>query len=306
MNYFRCGGSEKVTIDGEKVRDKMELVTQNADILMLNNNIQLPSPKAVVLDDEIHIITNNRKHYKWIGHIEFVDDCPWSGDNIYGAVELNGEIYVAVYNNSAPMLYKWDGAWTQVAQMPYGCVSMVVFNDEICILGSTNSTYNQSYHRWNGNTWLGLGQLPFALSSGGHAVVLDNEIYIAGGSSAPQRFYKKSGGVWTQLSKIPYSFAQGGMVVLNGEIHILGGANVQGGTQGNAYKHYKWNANGWSTTGETIVRGSIFYSGEDYGRALGYKIGAIVLYKNNIYLIGGSDDDTKYITIIDATLYQQK
>lgn len=296
------GGSEKVTIDGEKVRDKLELTTQNADVLMLNNSTILQYPVAVVLNDEIHIITINRGHYKWNGTIEYVDDCPLTDLTTGGmdAVVLNNEIYVFGRNNFA----KWDGnTWTQVGALPYNtCESAIVLNDEIHILGSGNTSPFKQHYKWDGETWTQVSTLPYPLVNSRHAVVLNNEIYIAGGGqNAYQYFYKWNGNTWTQLTGVPYTFAKGGMVVLDDEIHVVGGSSVSGGTANSHVMHYKWDGSTWKFV-NYIFRGISYYNSTV--TAIGYTYGAIVTYKGNIYLIGGSGDDSKLcFTVLNARLY---
>lgn len=301
MNYFRCGGSEKVTIDGVKVRDKLELVTRNADVLMLNNSIALQYPVAVVLNDEIHIITTNKNHYKWNGSMEIIDSYPFSTSaDSMNAVVLNDEIYVLSKN----ILGKWDGeTWTQVSMLPWtDCASAVVLNGEIHALGSISQSPYTFHYKWDGNTWTQVSTLPYQLVNNRHAVVLNDEIYIAdGGQNSHNAFYKWDGKTWTRLTNVPYVFMAGGMVVLDDEIHVIGGAATSGGTANPHVQHYKWDGSAWIR--EKYISRGISYSGIS-ASAIGYIYGAIVAYKGNIYLIGGSADDSKLcFTVLNARLY---
>lgn len=76
------------------------------------------------------------------------------------------------------------------------------------------------------------------------------------------------------LKKLPYNFYNGSAVVLNNEIHILGG-------EGNLKKHYKWNGSNWvsvSTLPYNFYRGSV------------------VVLNNEIHILGTSytGDTTKH------------
>lgn len=74
------------------------------------------------------------------------------------------------------------------------------------------------------------------------------------------------------LKKLPYNFSDGGAVVLNNEIHILGGTD-------NGTKHYKWNGTSWSSV-STLPRSFIG--------------GAVVVLNNEIHLLGGSGNTTAH------------
>jgi hypothetical protein len=68
MNYYRCcGGSEKVTIDGKKVKDKLELNTNLEGVSVSTLPYKFYYGSAVVLNNEIHILggsSGSTKHYK--------------------------------------------------------------------------------------------------------------------------------------------------------------------------------------------------------------------------------------------------
>ena len=72
---------------------------------------------------------------------------------------------------------------------------------------------------------------------------------------------------------LPYNFVYGGAVVLNNEIHLLGGFD------GNFTKHYKWNGTSWTSVSTLPYN---FASGN-----------AVVL-NNEIHILGGAGDRTKH------------
>ena len=139
------GGGAKVTIDGVKVKDKLDLITELMDVSGSTLPYNFYYGCAVVLNNEIHI--------------------------------LGG-----YYGSSGTSHYKWDGSsWTSVSTLPYefykGCA--VVLNGEIHILGSGNSSYNRSHYKWDGASWTSVSTIPYRFYSGS-AVVLNNEISILG------------------------------------------------------------------------------------------------------------------------------
>ena len=172
----------------------------------------------------------------------------------------------------------------------------------------------------------------------GSAVVLNNEIHIlggggaggggggaggggggagGGGSSYNTNHYKFNGTSWESVSTLPYNFSNGSAVVLNNEIHILGGSS--GGSTGFT-NHYKFNGTSWESvstlpynfsTGSAVVLndeihilGSIYYdSGYLYAKkyykfdgsswidvhALPYEFhsGSAVVLNDAVHILGG-------------------
>ena len=107
------GGGANVTIDGVKVKDELNLVSEifdvNKSVSTLPYNFNIGS--AVVYNNEIHILgsghsTSYKKHYKWDG-----------------------------------------SSWTSVSTLPYEFYSgsAVVYNSGIHLLGSSYTTSNK-YH----------------------------------------------------------------------------------------------------------------------------------------------------------------
>ena len=80
-----------------------------------------------------------------------------------------------------------------------------------------------------------------------------------------------SGGV--SVSTLPYKFYQGSAVVLNNEIHILGGSSSSGGASTYYTNHYKFNGTSWEGVS-----------------TLPYKFmnGSAVVLNNEIHILGSS------------------
>lgn len=183
----RKGGVEKVTIDGIKVTEDLNLITDHKDLSLSTLPYDFEEGDAVVLNDEIHILgtynsyttTQQRNHYKW-----------------------NGE------------------AWTEVSRLPYACArnSAIVLNGEIHILGGSDSS--QYHYKWNGSEWTEVSTLPIKYTNR-IALVLENEIYILNASQC----FKWNGSAWAEASQLIYSTHEASAVTLNNEIHCLGGEN---------------------------------------------------------------------------------
>ena len=80
------------------------------------------------------------------------------------------------------------------------------------------------------------------------------------------------------VSTLPYNFNTGSAVVLNGEIHILGGTG-DGNSSYYGTKHYKFNGTSWESVSTLPYN---FYSGS-----------AVVL-NDEIHVLGGSGSSTKH------------
>ena len=76
------------------------------------------------------------------------------------------------------------------------------------------------------------------------------------------------------VSTLPYDFCNGSAVVLNGEIHILGGYS-----SGNYKKHYKYNGSSWEEVS------TLPYN---------FCYGSAVVWNNEIHILGGSDSSSTY------------
>ena len=123
--------------------------------------------------------------------------------------------------------YKFNGtSWESVSTLPYKFYnsSAVVYNNEIHILGSSDSSNYTSHYKFNGTSWESVSTLPYEFYNGS-AVVYNNEIHILGSSNSNYytKHYAFNGTSWRKIYDIPYSFYYGSAVVYNDEIHILGG-----------------------------------------------------------------------------------
>ena len=119
------------------------------------------------------------------------------------------------------------------------------------------------------NSGYGLEALKNSLGSGGGGG--------NGGGVACQFSIKENSVVVNQdevVSTLPYSFQYGSAVVLNDEIHILGGSD-----SGTSKKHYKWDGTSWTSVSTLPYN---FYHGS-----------AVVL-NDKIHILGGIDSGTEH------------
>ena len=210
--------------------------------------IDFKDGSAVVLNGEIHILggSGNSKHYKFNGTSwTEVSTLPYTFRTSC-AVVLDGEIHILggpsgtnVDANGVKTHYKFNGvSWVQASTLPYAFNygSAVVLNGEIHILGGINANVDTSgfvmHYKFNGASWTSVSRLPYNFYKGS-AVVLNGEIHILGGGVSHEidkynyegriTHFKFNGSSWVKVSSLPSTFLYGSAVVLNGEIHILGG-----------------------------------------------------------------------------------
>ena len=132
----------------------------------------------------------------------------------------------------------------------------------------------------------------------GSSVVYNDEIHILGSyfyADYPHtgtKHYKYNGSTWTEVSTLPYysygtdsSFA----VVYKDEIHILGNSGINRQSDANnSTKHYKYNGSTWTEV-DTLPR---LING-----------GSSLVYKNDIYMLGGYESYSRGSVISEWTKY---
>ena len=198
--------------------------------------------------------------------------------------------------------------------------AVVVHNNEIHILGTSNSSYGNAHYKWDGSTWIKLGNIPNDNTSSnyiceyGSAVSYNGAIHFLYEGSA--RYVWEDGDTtWQENYDLPYSFSRSAAVVFNDNIHILGSNSSSYYTA-----HYKYNGSSWSkvsTLPFAFYRGSaVVYNNEihilgtygdddtahyKYNGSSWKKVstlpssfydGAAVVYNNEIHILGGGDDKT--------------
>ena len=157
----------------------------------------------------------------------------------------------------------------------------MVYNDEIHILGSSNSSYYKYHYKWNGNTWIGQdNELPYNFYYGS-AVVYNDEIHILGGNGGTKSHYKWNGSEWESVGTLPYIFYYGSAVVYNDEIHILGSSHSS------YYRsHYKYDGSSWTPLA------SLEYD---------FFCGSTVVYMDRLIQFGGNSGSSYIISFSNNT-----
>ena len=177
-----------ITIDGEKVKENLNLKTENINILC--NNLIYDNYYII----KHAVVHNNAIHIVGFGNTD------------------SSSVYLKTH-------YKWDGStWQNVSELPYKIQwgRVVVYNNEIHILGGNSA----DHYKWNGSKWVSVSTLPYNFSKGG-AVIYNNEIHILGGENNSSKHYKWNGSSWTSVSNPP-NFYGGNCLAYNNEIHIFG------------------------------------------------------------------------------------
>lgn len=253
------GGGAKVTIDGEKLEEPLNLVTQINTLQIAQTYTSGTYGALVSYKGELHLLKDER-HYKWTGKESYdgstsewayeVSRLPYTFSFVC-AVVYNDEIHILGNGNSSnerKSHYKWDGtSWTSVSTLPYIFQRgyAVVYRDELYIIGGGMTT--DYFYKWNGTSWTKVANLPHVYCQYGCAVVYNDEIHMLSGYDAPRnrQHYKWDGNTWTELNTIPYNSPQYGCaVVYDNEIHVMGGHNRDTSTDQNC--HYKWNGTDWT------------------------------------------------------------
>lgn len=254
MAYFKCGsGGSSVTIDDVEYDGDLKLVSSEIDVKLNNMPIELsPNGNAIVYNDEIHIIylTN---HYKWNGSKwESVSTFPISIQQ-HACIVLNGELHVLGNSNGSYSYrchYKWNGStWTSVSTLPYdsfrGPYTVAILNGYLHIFGSCTSGTQDWIYRFNGSSWSRAGTIPYDFYNNNCLVALNNEVHLFGLGSNANYHYKWDGSTWTNVSTTPYEFYYGIPLIIDDEIHIFGGGNLQNYLPVNGLKHLKYDGSRW-------------------------------------------------------------
>jgi hypothetical protein len=152
--------------------------------------------------------------------------------------------------------------WVNKSQLPYNVLnsSVVVYNDELHLLGGTNGETN--HYKWDGEVWSKVSDLPFSLVDG-NALVYKNEIHILNGTN----HYKWNGVDWSKVSDLPYELSNGCAIAYLNDIHLLGGI-------GNLTSHYIWDGTEWSQATDIPFE---------------FSNGSAVLYNRELHILGGTN-----------------
>ena len=209
----------KVDIDGAKYPINKFLLKCTGDYypeytfnVTLNNNLN-----SLMFQDELHLI-QTKIHYKYVNG-ELTQVYTFSSSMEGGIlIEFRNEMYYVGGSNNATSLQKFNGtSWeTLSTPLPYsfikGCA--VVYENELHIIGSSNSSYRKYHYKYDGETWSIVSNLPvdFYRSSNLNqrsVIVYEGEIHLFGGTTTTNH-YKFDGTSWTKMSTLPLGFSSTG------------------------------------------------------------------------------------------------
>ena len=106
--------------------------------------------------------------------------------------------------------------------------SAVVYNNEIHILGSYDSSSQTKHYKYNGSSWTSVSTLPYKFYQGS-AVVYNNEIHILGGSNSTTKHYKYNGSSWDNLLLLDRYYLNKDTIILidNKSNMTIGSSNIE-------------------------------------------------------------------------------
>lgn len=289
-------GGSKVTIDGEKVKGELSLISEKMDIKINNTPYTiLTTGSAVSTENEIYILgggtssNNNTNYYfyKFDGSVwtklANLPDVHYDGGN---ALAYDGEIYFVGYKYPDNVLRKWDGTtWTVHSTLPYrvnnssGGVQTALLkrNDEIHIIGGTS--VQEAHIKWNGSAWVSASTLPNSYFCYNPDAIVEwrNEIHAFSQYWSAQNadHYVWDGAEWTKKANTPVSVHFGAAVADNDGIYIFSNDNSK-------CTCYKWDGSVWTLIGTKP-----------------FEVNYAFKHRNKIY--GVSDDE---MWVIDSTYYR--
>ncbi|MHA6529717.1 Kelch repeat-containing protein [Paenibacillus sp. BAC0078] len=217
----------------------------------------------------------------------------------FGIAEVSGKIYLFggysnngsgnVYNNKVISYDPASDTWTDVAPMatqnrtPYGGAATV--NGKVYVIGSTNGDlrlveeFDPSTKVWTTKASM---PAPNRLYSG--VAVVNNKIYVAGGSSASNKLeeYDPVNNTWTTKADIPTPTSAASVVSINGKILVLGGKNQEGKLQ-KIVNEYDPSTNSWTRKADMPIETQATQATSLYGK---------------VYIMGGASP-TDYISSVN-------
>lgn len=273
----RRGNGAKVTIDGEKVNSKLNLMSEYVSIIdTAGVPYRMDEAQIVVFNNEIHVLGGGtvntdqnaeKKHYKYDGLTwAEASTLPYSITIHKNVVTFNDKIHAFGLGTNGDFHYIYDGsAWTYVETQTRGFygASPLVFNDEIHFLGGLkNSTGTNTHYKYDGSSYVEVGTLPIEIS---HpvAVVFNNEIHLFSETA----HYKHDGSTWAEASTLPFDVILGA-VVFNNEIYAFCRKEC-----------YKYDGSAWTFV-STLPGLDVFYT----------TLQKSIAYNNEMHVFQGIDD----------------
>lgn len=196
------------------------------------------------------------------------------------AIVFNDEIHALSPASYANKHFKYDGtSWSLVGSTPYtikygGIVNM---SDGIHVLSSAVGNYANSHYRYDGESWTNVGSYVTGLQYGDrNACVINDELYIVSGvSSGRSNFFKWDKISWTELPIFTHALSEGKVIAIADEVHTLGGGSGQ----------EQWHR---------MFKNGIWSNLDNINWT--FTCGALVIYDNSIYALGGGPSSTASTT----------
>ena len=266
---------------------------------------------AIVYDNEIHIMgsrdsSNYTSHYKWNGSAwSEVGKLPYSFYTASGFI-YNNEIHVlgSYDSNYETAHYKYDGSsWTSVNTLP-----QKLSNGHALVVGTDIYMIQwDEFYKYDGTSWHTCPYVPANVYDG-RSVVLDGNIYVMGSSISENGrvfySYAPETSTWSKVgitesipmqviahnhdelpdgvmkwenigTSLPVTQQYGCAVVLNDEIHVLGGNNSSTYT-----RHMKWDA----TNSSWVTVSTLPYQ---------FRSGCAVVLNDEIHILGSYQTSNK-------------
>ena len=250
---------------------------------VLYSKLRLEVPQA--LDGEDATITSSKGATRTVEMSSPITDVMVAGMEKYRVQAGTTDEYVSFGYGEIKKLETTVRVMLKKLPYKFSNAAAVVYNGEIHILGSSDSSSQTKHYKYNGSEWVSVSTLPYSFIWGA-AVVFNNEIHILGCSHLTNGsgiHYKWNGSSWTQASSPLWSGLNGNdikgssAVVLGNAIHFFVAYSVGYGTYTYYKFHYKWDGSSWSTP-----------STPPYD----FKWASVVVYKGAIHLLGGGTKDS--------------
>jgi N-acetylneuraminic acid mutarotase len=249
------------------------------------------------------------------------------GDSIYyfgGSTSWSG-------STRYPTIYRYDGSsWQNYASMPDNDVwgiSSAIRGDSAFVYGGYSFGNNKlRIYNFVDNTWEYAASSPNIAATSGHTLeyvndslymffngavykysidsntwsqgttldrngswlfstVYQDEIYLVGWTNGGFYKYNPANDQWTQLADLPYFVTNGSFRSVDDKIYYVGGTTGSGAGELNSTLVYDVAANQWSDAGISLSTNRAFM--------------ADVVYKNNLYVIGGLDPDLNAVANVE-------
>ena len=249
----------------------------NGSSWISESTLPFGSGTPVVYNNKIHLLGGwgtETNHYSWNGSLwvsESTLPYPLFSSGKGAAIVYENKIHllggpiIGVFHgddiDNSTNHFSYNGTtWTQESDLPYKFLdepaSAVIYNDRIHILGSSYSGNEQKHYSLEKKIYGDVKKIKrawFPIKTGyeEEKVIIPEE----------------------RISTLPYAFKDGAVVVLNGEIHILGGNGTDSEIR---LKHYKYSNDSWVSVSTLPYE---FYSG------------SAVVYNNEIHILGSFISD---------------